>query len=108
MGRGTVFPIFLPFWDKRIENEPWLSLWQTALSVLEKAETLIVWGYSLPSTDVKAQQLFTLAKGITSFRLCVIDPSNATRERWREFFPNAQYWEYTHIQDFMTYHPPWR
>ncbi len=28
-GEGTRFPIFLPFWDKRIEEEPWLSLWKS-------------------------------------------------------------------------------
>jgi hypothetical protein len=90
-GHGTTFPIFLPFWDKRIEESPWLQLWQTAFARLRASGSLIVWGYSLPTTDVKAQQLFELAFAKRRFRLCVIDPSSVTRERWRELFPDALY-----------------
>jgi hypothetical protein len=106
-GKGTVFPIFLPFWDKRIESRPWRPLWRTALARLQQVGTVIVWGYSLPPTDVKAQQLFFLALGARRFRLCVIDPSVITRERWREMFPDAQYWEYNNVDDFLKYPPSW-
>lgn len=106
-GHGTTFPIFLPFWDKRIERKPWLALWQTALARLKGSGSLIVWGYSLPETDVKAQQLFELAFRGRKFRLCIVDPSSATRERWREMFPNAMYWEYQSIQDFIRQPPDW-
>jgi len=47
-GQGTVFPIFLPFWDKRIEEDPWLTLWKNACSALQSVEHVVVWGYSLP------------------------------------------------------------
>jgi hypothetical protein len=107
-GVGTKFPIFLPFWDKRIEDEPWLSLWQDAYTRLRQVSTLVVWGYSLPATDFKAQQLFALAlRGNQFCHLCVIDPSRSTRERWREMIPDALYWEYEKVQDFFDFPPTW-
>jgi hypothetical protein len=107
-GRGTTFPIFLPFWDKRIEDAPWLPLWRRAFRSLRRADELIVWGYSLPTTDVKARQLFTLAQDKQkSVRLCVIDPATSTRDRWRELYPEAQYWEYKTIEEFLHHQPSW-
>jgi hypothetical protein len=106
-GTGTTFPIFLPFWDKRIERGPWRQLWTDCLARLEKTGTLVVWGYSLPPTDIKAQQLFTLGLSGRRFRLCVIDPSTATRDRWREMFPEAQYWEYAGVRSFLRHPPKW-
>ena len=106
-GEGTEFPIFLPFWDKRVEKHPWLSMWRKAFERLKQASNLIVWGYSLPQTDVKAQQLFSLACMGRKFNLCVIDPSSATRERWRELAPDAKCWEYYGIADFLKYPPKW-
>jgi hypothetical protein len=85
------FPIFLPFWDKRIEKEPWLALWRAAYQRLKQVEELIVWGYSLPTTDIKVEQLFRLAFGDRCFRLCVVDPSARTRQRWRGLFPKAKF-----------------
>jgi hypothetical protein len=107
LGRGTHFPIFLPFWEKRIEEEPWLSLWKTAFNRLRKARALLVWGYSLPPTDVKAQELFSLAFQGRALKLCVIDISDQTRTRWREFFPQALYWSYHGIQEFLASPPEW-
>ncbi len=106
-GMGTTFPIFLPFWDKRIEQGPWRLLWSDCLARLEKIGTLVVWGYSLPQTDIKSQQLFTLGLGGRRFRLCVIDPSAQTCDRWREMFPEALYWEYANVRSFLRHPPKW-
>lgn len=107
-GEGTKFPIFLPFWDKRIEQGPWLSLWRKAYQRLETATDVVVWGYSLGETDIKASQLFSLTLGSKQqFNLCVIDPAAATRSRWRELFPNALYWEFSDIKDFLAQPPRW-
>lgn len=106
-GTGTTFPIFLPFWDKRIERGPWRQLWRDCLSRLENTGTLVVWGYSLPQTDIKAQQLFTLGLAGRRFRLCVIDPLTATRDRWRALFPEALYWEYASVRSFLKHPPKW-
>jgi hypothetical protein len=100
-GTGTRFPIFLPFWDKRIEKGPWLALWRTAYQRLKQAQRVIVWGYSLPTTDIKAQQLFRLSLGDRPFRLYVIDPSLRTRSRWRHLFPNAQYLGHKTVRGFF-------
>ncbi|TAM45590.1 MAG: hypothetical protein EPN55_07800 [Gammaproteobacteria bacterium] len=107
-GNGTKFPIFLPFWDKRIEHEPWLRLWKKAYNRLSATAELVIWGYSLPTTDIKAQQLFHLSlKGKKRLKLCVIDPSSETRARWRTLLPDALYWEYQDIGTFIKHPPKW-
>jgi hypothetical protein len=108
-GEGTRFPIFLPFWDKQVTRGPWLPLWRKAHQQLNKTEYMIVWGFSMAITDVKARELFTISvpNGGARKRLCVIDPSQATRDRWRELLPNAQYWEYDNIKSFRSAPPPW-
>jgi SIR2-like protein len=108
-GEGTRFPIFLPFWDKQVTRGPWLPLWQKAHQQLKKTEYIVVWGFSMATTDVKARELFTISvpDGGANRRLCVIDPSQATRDRWRELLPYAQYWEYDNIKGFQAAPPPW-
>ncbi len=107
-GEGTEFPIFLPFWDKRIEIEPWLRLWKTAYQALSTATRIIVWGYSLPPTDIKAQHLFSLSLGSKkNLKFCIIDPAAETRERWRQLLRDATYWEYDNIKQFFSQRPKW-
>jgi hypothetical protein len=108
-GEGTVFPIMLPFWDKRIERKPWRGIWSRAAAKLSLTSRLIVWGYSLPMTDVKSRELFrvSIPTGGKGVRLCVIDPSAETRQRWRNLLPNAQFWEYERFNDFRRQPPTW-
>lgn len=108
-GSGTVFPILLPFWDKRIEKRPWRRLWSHAAKKLVSTKFLIVWGYSLPLTDVKSRELFNLClqNGGEGIKMCVIDPSHESRARWRNLLRNASYWEYDRILDFFAYPPTW-
>lgn len=108
-GQGTVFPIMLPFWDKRIEEPPWSDIWSRTAARLQQTDRLIIWGYSLPLTDVKSQELFRVAlptqgKGL---KLCVIDPNPESRMRWRSLLPNAQFWEYQLFKDFLENSPDW-
>jgi hypothetical protein len=107
IGEGTAFPIFLPFWDKRIERQPWLRLWRTAYERLDQVEALLVWGYSLPPTDIKAQHFFRLALDRRPVKLCVVDPSEITRRRWRELCPAAHYFPYPSIEHFFRSPPRW-
>jgi hypothetical protein len=105
----TDFPIFLPFWDKRVEEEPWVRLWRSAYHRLRNAKLLFVWGYSLPVTDIKARELFEISirdkgKGVI---LCVVDPARGTRQRWRTLMSDSLFWEYDRIQDFFLNKPPW-
>jgi len=88
-------PILLPFWDKRIEDEPWSPIWRAAASALKRSSQLLIWGYSLPPTDFKSRELFRLAA--SSSRLCevtVIDPSSVVRDRWREIFVRQRFRHY--------------
>ncbi len=103
---GTEYPIFLPFWDKRIERDPWVKIWRNAYSRLKKAGSLIVWGYSLPSTDLKALQLFRLAS-LSDINLCVIDIATQTQDRWRRLFPDSKFWSYSSIEEFLQSPPSW-
>ena len=107
--KGTEFPIFLPFWDKDIEDGPWLHLWKRAHFRLQGTAVVLVWGYSLPPTDVKARELFSIsvAESGANIKLCVIAPSSSTRQRWRDLYPRAQFWEYERITQFIDYPPPW-
>jgi len=108
-GDGTKFPILLPFWDKQVTREPWLTPWQRAHEQLRETKHIIVWGFSLPTTDVKVRELFAISvpQDGAQRRLCVIDPSQAARDRWRELLPNAQYWEYDNIKAFKSAPPAW-
>ena len=102
----TEFPIFLPFWDKKVEQGPWLGLWRKAFDRLAKCTALIVWGYSLPKTDLKAYQLFRLAR-LENRKLCVIDPSPETKDIWRKLLLTSKFWEYSSIEEFLETPPPW-
>lgn len=103
----NAFPIFLPFWDKRIERRPWVTLWREALMKLRSAENVLVWGYSMPPTDVKAYLLFTLGLSGRPLNLCIIDPKDETRERWRNLFRDSKYWEYKSAENFLKHRPSW-
>ena len=108
-GIGTVFPIFLPFWDKRIEHKPWQALWSLAANALAQTKFLLVWGYSLPLTDVKSRELFNLClpEGGAGIEMCVIDPSRASRARWKTLLPSAGYRGFESISNFFKYRPRW-
>jgi hypothetical protein len=97
----------LPFWDKCIERRPWLDLWKAAYRRLANVEAVIIWGCSLPPTDIKAQHFFSLALGDKPFTLCVFDPSEATRRRWRELLPQALYFPYNSVEHFFQAPPRW-
>lgn len=107
---GPKFSILLPYWEKRVEEEPWLSIWRKAARHLERTTSLLIWGYSCPLTDLKARELIriTLLSARASLReVCVIDPSAEVRGRWRAFFVKQKFWQYTNIDEFLADIPPW-
>lgn len=102
------FPILLPYWDKRIEEDPWVHIWETAAGRLRHSDKLIVWGYSLPLTDVKARELFRTGLEIGSIEwLCVIDPSDQSRLRWRDIALRKKFRPYASIDEFFAQPPAW-
>lgn len=113
------FPIMLPFWEKRVNLPPWREPWEEASRRLRETESLLVWGYSLPATDLKVRELLDigltprerggcskLSSGLK--HLCVIDPNNETADRWRRLFLHAQFWRYRSIEEFNFNDLPWR
>jgi|APDOM4702015191_1054821.scaffolds.fasta_scaffold21663_2 hypothetical protein len=105
--RSHEYPILLPFWEKPIEDPPWLHLWQHAIRKLRSTECLVVWGSSLPTTDVKAEHLFSFGLEARIINLCVIDPSEETQRRWRQLLPAAKYWRFDTFLDFQNHPPAW-
>ena len=103
------FPMFQPFWDRNFEYRRWLHLWREAHLQLLRTDVLLVWGASLSPTDVEARELFSISVGESgvNIKLCVIDPSPSTRQRWRDLYPRAQFWEYDRISKFLTDPPSW-
>lgn len=106
----STFPIMLPYWEKKVEDEPWKGIWNQAASHLRKTARLIVWGYSLPRTDLKTQELVRLSMSRSGSLLrdvCVIDPSAEVRTRWRGIFADKKFWQYTSIAEFREDPPNW-
>lgn len=108
--RGTSFSILLPFWDKKVEERPWRDIWRKAAAHLRGTTTLIIWGYSLPLTDLKALELFRMTLGSEGSPLkyvCVIDPSEKVRAKWREMFVRQRFWQRRSIVEFFKNPPAW-
>jgi len=102
--KGPIFPILLPEWDKKVGNPPWVDIWRRAAAHLRKTTTLIVWGYSLPLTDLKALELFKLTVGSgepTLKKVAVIDPDKEVRDRWRSLFLRQQFWQYDRMKALL-------
>ena len=107
---GPAFPILLPFWDKKIEEEPWASIWRKAAHHLKKTENLLICGYSLPLTDIKAAEFIRLTLAGEESRLkkvAVVDPSRETRNRWRRMLMHAEFWPYDSMKQFISEMPDW-
>jgi SIR2-like domain len=104
----SFFPIMLPFWDKKIEDKPWSEIWKRAAAHLNRCSQLIVWGYSLPQTDLKALELLKLSLGTGCLEdVCVIDPAGEVRTKWRAMFPSKKFWPYEKFEDFLLEPPNW-
>jgi len=99
-------PILLPYWDKRVEKGVWLKIWKAAAQQLLRTHSLIVWGYSLPTTDLKARELLRLACLSSDAKLtkvAVIDTSRDTRDRWRSMFVKKQFWGFSDFEEFQHF-----
>jgi len=96
-------PVLLPYWDKRVEKGLWLNLWRAAAEQLRRTGILVIWGYSLPITDLKARELLSLAferRGEKLRRVVVIDPSEETQERWRRMFVRNVFFRFSSFEEF--------
>jgi hypothetical protein len=99
-------PVLLPYWDKRIEGGVWLKMWKKAAEHLRRTNILIIWGYSLPTTDLKARELLTLAfpRGEDKpNKVVVIDPSRETQDRWRRMFLGKTFFRFSSSPEFQRF-----
>jgi anaerobic selenocysteine-containing dehydrogenase len=95
--------VLLPYWEKRVEAGLWLKLWKGAAEQLRRTDILIIWGYSLPTTDLKARELLTLAferREAKLAKVVVIDPSKETQERWRRMFVRKIFFRFPNFDEF--------
>jgi hypothetical protein len=96
-------PVLLPYWEKRVERGLWLKLWRGAAEQLRRTDILVIWGYSLPTTDLKARELLTLAfesRQAKLSKVAVIDPSLDTQERWRKMFVGKVFFRFPSFDEF--------
>jgi hypothetical protein len=76
-----------PGWHKRIDRQPYSSIWRNARLALEKCASLVIIGYSLPDTDLIARALFLEtarrrnAVGKYLAELHIADVNEVTRQR---------------------------
>jgi hypothetical protein len=98
-------PVLLPYWDKRVEKGLWLDIWKRAAAQLRRTNSLIIWGYSLPATDLKARELIRLAfrPGAELTKVAVIDRSADTQDRWRAMFLDKEFWRFESCCDFREF-----
>lgn len=79
-----IYPTYLKILNNPILN----SIWKQAINVLRQAEQVTIVGYSLPNEDIGVRALLlTLVERIkqNEVQVTVINPSESTLERWKEF-----------------------
>jgi len=82
------YPSFL----KQLSNPIINAIWREAGSVLGAADTVDIWGYSLPESDnaVRALLLALVERTkLDQVEVCVHDPDKGTLERWDGFFEGS-------------------
>ena len=81
-----------PGWHKRVDRNPFKTLWSQARNSLEACKTLVIVGYSLPDTDLIARALFLevvrLRETKRSFidKLHIADISDAVKDKTVNLF----------------------
>jgi hypothetical protein len=78
------FKIIPPEWHKDYDKGFISNLWKTTAKAINRAESIIFWGYSLPTTDMHATALFrTSIKRESLKSLILINPDKEARKRIR-------------------------
>jgi hypothetical protein len=88
MGPPDGFLLGYPSFLKQVRGQEMQSIWYQAARALDEAESVEVWGYSLPQSDTAVRTLlncltFKLTQGKVEVR--VHDPLAEVRDRWQEF-----------------------
>jgi hypothetical protein len=88
IGPPDGFLLGYPSFLKQVRGQEMQSIWHQAARALDEAESVEVWGYSLPQSDTAVRTLlnglrFRLTQG--EIRVRVHDPLREVRDRWQEF-----------------------
>ncbi|MGH9700893.1 MAG: SIR2 family protein [Candidatus Acidiferrales bacterium] len=103
--------ILAPGWKKEVDKNPYRQFWRTARLQLEKCNTLIILGYSLPETDLLAQSLLAevvrtrAARNDSLKQLHIADHEESVKERFVKLFtpamgPHGKIFKYYDIEEF--------
>ena len=104
--------ILAPGWKKAIDVNPYKKFWREARLRLEKCNTLIILGYSLPETDLLAQSLFgevvrSRAARKKNFikQLHLADHADSVKDRFTNLFtpalgPHGKLFKYYDVDEF--------
>jgi hypothetical protein len=78
--------IITPVLNKPVDDHPlFREIWQQALEVLKRTTTLVVAGYSFPTTDFHVRRLLREAFADNSVdQLCVVNPDASVATEVRE------------------------
>ena len=92
IGPPDGFLLGYPSFLKQMRGREMQSIWHQAAKALDEAESVEVWGYSLPQSDTAVRTLlnclrFRLAQCNVTVR--VHDPLRDVRDRWQEFLGEA-------------------
>jgi hypothetical protein len=89
-GSGLKFSIIPPEWHKEFDKGAFGTLWSRASIALNRAEHIILLGYSLPPTDLHSTALFrtSVKKGALK-SLVIVNPDQDARRRSRSVFQRA-------------------
>jgi hypothetical protein len=92
--RKDVVPMVIPpTWSKRVDQMAIRRVWEAAVNAIQRAQQIIVIGYSLPTTDTFFQYLLTsgLKENPNLFRVCVVNSDNSEefQNRYRQIFARS-------------------
>jgi len=92
IGPPDGFLVGYPSFLKQLRGHEMQSIWYQASKALSEAQSVEVWGYSLPESDTAVRTLlnglrFRLAGG--EVRVRIHDPNAEVQDRWRDFLGDA-------------------
>ncbi len=99
-GTKAALPLIIPPTDSKLGYRKQITpVWQRAKEVLQNARRVIVIGFSMPPTDDFFRTFFALSTVSDSFieQFVVIDPSNESAARIRQFLSPALQQRFRHI-----------
>ena len=96
-----VFPLMVPpVFEKGLHIHGTLNaVWSQAIQALSQADLVVVWGYSMPTTDYHSEISFSQAARSSKSRLVVVNPDRAALaritdvcgHRWSRWFFYAEH-----------------